>query len=138
MASTIAARVRRRWWKRPLPAPVASMVVIRLGPPTPQDGQSGPVVPEGRDDRFLELWTETSEYFRAQPGFVSLKLHRAVSTDAQYRYVNVATWASAAHYGAPHRADEFRRLVNQEGWKGFPSSPTLYEVVLEHTLQPAG
>src|SRR6188508_663351 len=53
---------------------------------------------------------ETSEYFRAQPGFVSLKLHRAVSTDAQYRYVNVATWDSAAHYAAPHQTDEFRRL----------------------------
>ena len=31
------------------------------------------VVPEGRDDVFVALWTETSEYFRAQPGFVSLK-----------------------------------------------------------------
>ena len=111
---------------------------------TPKAGQDGPVVlvnsfvvPEGRDERFLELWTETSEYFRAQPGFVSLKLHRAVSTDAQYRYVNVATWDSAAHYAAPHQTDEFRRLVTQEGWREFPSSPTLYEVVLEHTLQPA-
>ncbi len=109
----------------------------------PEDGQSGCVVlincfvvPEGRDERFMELWTETSEFFRAQPGFVSLKLHRAVSTDAQYRYVNIATWESAADYGAPHRSDEFRRLVMQEGWREFPSSPTLYEVVLEHTLQP--
>jgi heme-degrading monooxygenase HmoA len=111
---------------------------------TPRDDQGGTVVlmnsfvvPEGRDERFLELWTETSEYFRVQPGFVSLKLHRAVSTDAQYRYVNVATWESAAHYAAPHQTDEFRRLVTQEGWREFPSSPTLYEVVLEHALQPA-
>jgi heme-degrading monooxygenase HmoA len=111
---------------------------------TPQDAQRGPVVlvncfvvPEGRDDAFLELWTETSEYFRAQPGFVSLKLHRAASVDAQYRYVNIATWETAAHYAAPHQTEEFRRLVTQEGWKEFPSSPTLYEVVLEHSLQPA-
>lgn len=95
------------------------------------------VVPEGRDERFLELWTETSEYFRAQPGFVSLKLHRAVSVDAEYRYVNVAVWESAAHYAAPHQTDEFRRLVSQEGWREFPSSPTLYEVVLEHALATA-
>jgi heme-degrading monooxygenase HmoA len=111
---------------------------------TPEAGQSGPVVlmncfvvPEGRDERFLELWTETSEYFRAQPGFVSLRLHRSVSTDAQYRYVNVATWQSATHYQAPHQTEEFRRLVTQEGWREFPSTPTLYEVVLEHELQPA-
>jgi heme-degrading monooxygenase HmoA len=106
---------------------------------TPQEQQDGPVVlmnrfvvPEGRDERFLELWTETSEYFRVQPGFVSLELHRAVSVDAEHRYVNVAVWDSAAHYAAPHQTDEFRRLVSQEGWREFPSSPTLYEVVLEH------
>jgi len=111
---------------------------------TPQTEQTGPVVlmnrfvvPEGRDERFLELWTETSEYFRAQPGFVSLKLHRAVSVDAEHRYVNVAVWDSAAHYAAPHQTDEFRRLVSQEGWREFPSSPTLYEVVLEHSLASA-
>ena len=111
---------------------------------TPEDSQHGPVVlvncfvvPEGRDETFLDLWTETSEYFRAQPGFVSLKLHRAASVDAQYRYVNIATWESAAHYAAPHQTDEFRRLVTQEAWKEFPSAPTLYEVVLEHSLQPA-
>ena len=95
------------------------------------------VVPEGRDDEFVALWTETSEYFRAQPGFVSLKLHRAVSADAEYRYVNIATWESAEHYGAPHRTDEFRRTVTQEGWQEVPSSPTLYEVVLEHSLEAA-
>jgi heme-degrading monooxygenase HmoA len=111
---------------------------------TPHDTPSGPVVlmncfvvPEGRDDAFVELWTETSMYFRAQPGFRSLRLHRAVSSDAQYRYVNIATWESAAHYAAPHQTDEFRRLVTQEAWQEFPSNPTLYEVVLEHSLEPA-
>jgi heme-degrading monooxygenase HmoA len=108
---------------------------------TPEQTQSGPVVlmnrfvvPEGRDDAFVALWTETSEYFRAQPGFVSLKLHRAVSVDAEHRYVNVAVWESAAHYAAPHQTDEFRRRVSQQSWREFPSSPTLYEVVLEHSL----
>lgn len=95
------------------------------------------VVPEGRDDAFMALWTETSDYFRAQPGFVSLQLHRAVSADAEYRYVNVATWESAEHYGRPHQTDEFRRLVTQEGWREFPSSPTLYEVVLEASTSQA-
>jgi heme-degrading monooxygenase HmoA len=95
------------------------------------------VVPEGRDAAFVELWTETSRYFRAQPGFVSLKLHRAVSADAEHRYVNVAVWESAAHYGAPHQTDEFRRLVSQDAWREFPSSPTVYEVVVEHSLADA-
>ncbi len=88
------------------------------------------VVPEGRDEAFLELWMQTSEYFRAQPGFLSLRLHRAVTPGTAYRYVNIARWASDADYRAPHGTPEFRRLVTQEAWREFPSSPVLYEVVL--------
>jgi len=87
------------------------------------------LVPEGRDEAFLKLWMESSEYFRAQPGFLSLRLHRAVTPGTAYRYMNVARWASDADYRAPHGTDEFRRLVGQEAWREFPSSPVLYEVV---------
>src|SRR3954468_10324531 len=88
------------------------------------------LVPEGRDEAFVELWMETSHYFRAQPGFLSLRLHRAVTPGSEYRYVNVARWASDAEYRAPHATEEFRALVTQEAWREFPSSPVLYEVVL--------
>src|SRR2546421_5529450 len=87
-------------------------------------------VPEGRDDAFLELWMETSHYFRAQPGSLSLRLHRAVTPGAPYRYVNVARWASTPTTERPHGTDEFRRLVSQEAWREFPSSPLLYELAL--------
>jgi heme-degrading monooxygenase HmoA len=85
-------------------------------------------VPEGRDDAFLAIWSRTSAYFRAQPGFVSLRLHRAVSPDAAYRFVNVAVWATAKEFGAAHATDEFRSVVGQPAWREFPSSPALYEV----------
>ena len=88
------------------------------------------MVPEGRDEVFVQLWLETSRYFREQPGFLSLRLHRAVTPGTPYRYVNVARWASDAAYRAPHGTEEFRRLVGQEAWKEFPSSPVLYEVIL--------
>jgi heme-degrading monooxygenase HmoA len=87
-------------------------------------------VPEGRDDVFLKLWAETSEYFRRQPGFISLRLHRAVTPGTEYRFVNVARWATDAAYRTPHASEEFRQLVTQEAWQEFPSSPVLYEVVL--------
>jgi len=32
-----------------------------------------------RDEAFRELWTKTARYFTARPGFISLRLHRAVS-----------------------------------------------------------
>jgi heme-degrading monooxygenase HmoA len=89
---------------------------------------NGFVVPPDRDDAFQALWDQTSKYFIAQPGFVSLRLHRAVSPDATHRWVNVANWESEAAYRAAHGTEEFRRVVTQEGWREFPSSPTLFEV----------
>jgi hypothetical protein len=53
-----------------------------------------------------------------------------VSPDADYRYVNVATWATLADFQAAHGTDEFRRLVTLEGWDEFPSRPALYEVLV--------
>lgn len=74
-------------------------------------------------------------YFRQRPGFLSLRLHRALSPDAQYRYVNVARWASLADFEAAHQTEEFLRVVGQPGWSEFPSNPTLYEVVVDHDAQ---
>ena len=90
------------------------------------------VVPAGREDAFQELWTEASNYFRAQPGYVALRLHRALTPDARYRFVNVARWATASQFYAAHDTDEFRRVVGQPAWREFPSNPTLYEVIVEH------
>ena len=102
---------------------------------TSADDQAGRVtlincftVAADRDDVFEKMWTETSMYFRAQPGFVSLRLHRAVTPGAPYRWVNVAVWESEAQYQDAHRTEDFRRLVTQDGWKEFPNIPTLYQV----------
>jgi heme-degrading monooxygenase HmoA len=104
--------------------------------PKPDRVVDGPVtlmnrfaVTPDRDEAFHALWESTSEYFRAQPGFVSLRLHRAVSSEAEYRWVNVATWESEAAFRAAHDTEEFRRVVTQPGWKEFPSSPMLFQVV---------
>lgn len=94
------------------------------------------VVPADREDAFRQLWDATSRYFRARPGFCSLRLHRALSPDAQYRFVNVARWASLTDFEAAHQTDEFRTVVGQPGWSEFPSNPALYEVVVEHDAQP--
>jgi len=105
----------------------------------PTTAHRGPVtlinsfdVPEGRDDAFVQLWTETSGYFRQQVGFRGLLLHRALSPTARYRYVNVAQWDSAEEFSSAHQSDEFFRLVGQPAWKEFPSNPSLYEVIAEH------
>ena len=88
-------------------------------------------VAEDRDVEFHELWERTSRYFTRQPGFRSLRLHRAVSADATYRWVNVATWESEAAFRAAHATAEFREVVTAAGWQEFPSSPVLFEVVTQ-------
>lgn len=102
------------------------------------DTHTGPVtlmnqfqVPVGRDDAFVALWTGTSHYFRAQPGFRSLRLHRALLDDTSYRFVNVANWDSIEQFRAAHATPEFREVVSQPGWAEFPSSPALFEVIVE-------
>jgi heme oxygenase (mycobilin-producing) len=74
---------------------------------------------------------ETSRYFIARPGFVSLRLHRAVNDDAPYRWVNVAVWENEGAFRAAHATDDFRRLVTASGWSEFPSVPALFEVDTE-------
>src|SRR6478609_7785311 len=77
---------------------------------------NGFVVPAERDEEFYALWERTSRYFTAQPGFVSLRLHRAVSADAPHRWINVATWETEQDYRAAHGTDEFRSVVTDPGW----------------------
>jgi len=87
------------------------------------------VVAQERDEAFRAMWDRTSRYFIAQPGFVSLRLHRAVSAEAPYRWVNVATWETEADYRAAHSGEEFTTLVTDPAWHEFPSQPALFEVV---------
>jgi len=88
-------------------------------------------VAQGRDEEFHALWERTSRYFIGQPGFRSLRLHRAVHEDATYRWVNVARWDSEADFRAAHATAEFREVVTAAGWEEFPSAPVLFEVVTE-------
>jgi heme-degrading monooxygenase HmoA len=93
------------------------------------------VAPE-RDDVFRAAWYETSRYFIEQPGFISLRLHRALSPGAAHRWVNVAVWQTEQDFRAAHSTEEFRRLVSQDTWQEFPSSPTLFEVVISEGRMP--
>jgi|SRR5579875_1436042 len=89
-------------------------------------------VAPGRDEDFGALWRPVNEYMRGRPGYQGHWLHRALREDASYRYANVATWESAAAWQAAHD-DRFRALAAGPGWREFPSTPALYQVV--HTGQ---
>ena len=78
------------------------------------------------DDEFLAGWERGASYLRMQPGFVDARLHRALSDDARFRFVNVASWASPAAFQAAVTGDGFRELVARNATPNFPA---LYRVV---------
>ena len=87
-------------------------------------------IPAGRENEFFALWQQVNNYMRKKKGYVSHKLHRSLSPDARFRFVNVAQWASAEDFQAAHD-DGFRSLLSQPAWAAFRSTPSLYEVLHE-------
>ena len=85
-------------------------------------------VPESvTDEAFLGGWERTADYMRQQPGFISSRLHRALSPDAPFRFVNLAEWATTDDFRAAVGSGEFAGIA-----KGGPAgAPSLYEVVRE-------
>jgi heme-degrading monooxygenase HmoA len=88
-------------------------------------------VPAGREDTFVAMWQTMAAWFRSQPGYISNRLHCAVSPNAPYRFVNVVQWRSEADYQSAHRSPEFLRQVQAQAWQEFPNRPALYEVVVD-------
>jgi heme-degrading monooxygenase HmoA len=87
-------------------------------------------VPAGREEEFFTLWQEVNAYMRTKPGYLGHRMHKALSADASFRFVNVAQWASTDHFRAAHD-DGFGALVSKPAWAPFKSQPGLYHVVHE-------
>ena len=83
-------------------------------------------VPDDIDDeRFLDGWGRVADYMRSRPGFVASQLHRAVSPNPRFRFVNVAEWASPHDFQAAVTSPEFQAMASGTP----PNYPALYEVV---------
>lgn len=85
-------------------------------------------VPAGKEQEAVEYWERCAEVMRKAPGFISTRLHRAISADAHYQLINMAEWESPQHFLAVIESDEFKR-VSEAGAEEFPHFPGLYEVI---------
>ena len=83
-------------------------------------------VPEDEGEEFVARWQEAADYMRRQEGFVSTRLHRSLDPRAEFRFVNVAVWESAEHFGRAVGTPEFRELA--QGMP-YPAHPALYESI---------
>ena len=82
-------------------------------------------VPLDRGDEFLAGWSQAAGYMRRQPGFAGTRLHRALSPEARFGFVNVAEWESPQHFQAAVTNPEFAEMAKG----GPPGHPSLYGVV---------
>ena len=91
-------------------------------------------------DLFCSEWRKRAEFMAKQPGFRSLKLHRALTPDARFQLVNVAEWDSAdALRGAT--AQQYFQQSTHRSIREFEVTghPAIYRVVLEVTAaEPSG
>jgi heme-degrading monooxygenase HmoA len=85
-------------------------------------------VPKGKEEAALKMWEKAAEYMKQQLGFISTRLHRALSPDARFHLINIAEWESAEKFLAAINSDEFKRLT-EGAMAEFPHYPELYEVI---------
>jgi heme oxygenase (mycobilin-producing) len=104
-----------------------------------QNQDSGPITlinvfEIGTDDveRFLLEWQDRAQFLGRQPGFRSLRLHRALNPDSRFQLVNVAEWDSADALQAATAQDFFQQST-QRSMKEFAvaAHPAIYRVVIE-------
>ena len=108
-----------------------------LDPAFPIDRQialdAGPVVlvnvftlEKADEQALLTAWEADAAYMKAQPGFISTQLHRAIGESPTY--LNYAVWESTASFRAAFVSPEFRK-----GLSAYPrsavASPHLFQKV---------
>ncbi|MFZ5448635.1 MAG: antibiotic biosynthesis monooxygenase family protein [Thermodesulfobacteriota bacterium] len=85
-------------------------------------------VPKGKEEECLAFWEKAAAYMKRQPGFISTRLHRALSSEARFHFINIAEWESAAHFQAAVGSEEFQQLIKPY-MERCPHYPGLYEVI---------
>ena len=106
-----------------------------LDPSTPMFAQftekTGPIVlantflvPQERAEAFLPLFRRQAEFMKAQPGFVSLRMHKG--TAGSRLLMNVAVWESTEAIAAAFGSPEFQRMAAE-----FPDDIVSYPHIFE-------
>ncbi|MGW1224091.1 antibiotic biosynthesis monooxygenase family protein [Streptomyces sp. NPDC001478] len=84
------------------------------------------VVPRERDEEFLVLFRRQAAFMSAQPGFVSLRMHRGTADSRLL--MNVAVWESTEALATAFGRPEFQRMA-AESPAEVVSYPHLYEEI---------
>jgi heme-degrading monooxygenase HmoA len=87
-------------------------------------------------EQFLQEWRQRAQFLGRQPGFRSLRLHRALNADSRFQLVNVAEWDSAEALQAATAQDFFQQSAQRSVHQfAVAAHPAIYRVVIEATAQ---
>ncbi|MGI5325308.1 antibiotic biosynthesis monooxygenase family protein [Actinomadura nitritigenes] len=106
-----------------------------LDPATPMFAQfkeeTGPIVlantflvPKERTEAFLNLFQRQAEFMKAQPGFVSLRMHKGTADSRLL--MNVAAWESTEALATAFGNPQFQRMAAE-----FPDDIVSYPHIFE-------
>jgi heme oxygenase (mycobilin-producing) len=115
----------------PFPAHPGLYQVVAEDPP-PTENPGGVVlinafeVPADGDDAFVAAWEQTRQFLRDQPGYLATRLHRSLSPDADFRFVNIGRYESPQAFQAAVSQPGFREAAAAIQHRAHPS---LYQVV---------
>jgi len=83
-------------------------------------------VPPDGDEAFLGAWEQTRRFLLGQPGYLATRLHRSLSPDADFRFVNIGRYTSPQAFQAAVGQPGFRQAAAAIQHRAHPS---LYRVV---------
>ena len=82
-------------------------------------------VDPGQDEQFIARWQAARDQLSRRPGYLDTTLHRAINDDVDFRFVNVAHWASADAFQAAISDPALRAVARLP----YPANPALYQPV---------
>ena len=91
-------------------------------------------VPAEEVEEFIARWRTRAKVMAAAPGFRDARLHRAASSQARFRLVNVAHWDSTADLEAAFGRGPFQdnlTALREDSKFQFSANPAVYHVVAE-------
>ena len=76
-----------------------------------------------QDEQFIAGWQAARDQLSRRPGYLDTTLHRAINPDVDFRFVNVAHWASADAFQTAITDPAFRAAARLP----YPANPALYQ-----------
>ncbi len=84
-------------------------------------------VPIEEAEAFIDAWEQARDFLAKQPGYVDTALHQSVTPAADFQFVNVGRWATAADFLAATQDPGF--LETAAPMARYRPHPGLYRVI---------